>query len=1251
MDNHLLKDLNSLAEQEAIKYLQNPIKKFDRDYIVATISRMLLEPQFQANTFRLELLVFTAIAHCNGEKIPTRQTLTHWLNSSLGNYSSSMEDPIEDVFVANVLTSRGEYLVLPGTWEAIDSVLNLIFELIETTGKKMQKEWLKPCYAILALSSHVIKRRGLSRWCLEESTPKVPIAVSKDVSTDHYRHSVIFSPEDLNALGIEQNDLSAFVINDDLDNLKSQNLATSIFFEKPLLRSKTGEFIVTLPTSLAYAVKRYILKSAHNSGQLSILNRFIFDNVINNTLTAIQTCSHRHSLDHIELPTAVQSTNNSFVSVIIKSAEYNFLHFLFIKDKTEHLIRADNFAYIEFGDSESDKIHDHCVFVEKYTADEYNVNFFYTILIIGHFGLGVSLNLPKYKKSLLIDSIRFADLILFLSDPEYPVEHLITMLIKKESLKNSGLELLETNGLLNTFNFWKAQNYDFLPHYIPHSQAGLVRIGTDFISELRQRMRLYKDSHIEYDTDGNPIRVDRFLVNSFFANQRSLPIYASIEHAKRGKLLACFKFSEGTIWYSVTTNKDNEYSVKLGYDLWMGLVGVIYNMFSVIDADLCNKMKGIEIALKINLSRDINDSDLIRKKIDLQIKKENYKNIYEININDDLIPFFYGENNDAEIMIINKIVNVILDSYSHAIPDEEMFLNHCKKIVNSNGKVAHVLKTYDAIEHLLSTDDKKIYTLPKIQLTIEHNSIFRWRDSIDKDKKYSRDESIKLLNDGVYNIAENIKKLLNKYDGTSLIKNFVHDNETLLRSKWRWRTTARAVIGLHGESEGHSTALEVEGERARASVVLRALTEAAICESPIEGGKIADGYIIDELVGKMSALIDAGASSDAIYFNLAQENLTIHPNGSYSLGEENLQNLCAAYRRDAFYWIYNHASEQYKFVSYERIESDKPPKPTTILEFERVFALEYNISIEDYTKIYLSICEMALNKNAVVVLFSKSDLIAECEKHNIANESIDTFLDVFSLKKRDSWYAGDGMAPRDIQPWRYGRKISVTFKPILQMNTRPYITYIVGIGQLEASYHHLVSGFLDGHLNQSFCNTEEAKRFLGARTNELGNAFTKQVGEAFTKLGWQVWTERKMTQLGAPKKPNLGDIDVIAFSPLGMLFIIECKRLKEAKTIAEIAQTCSSFRGNEGDRLQKHMRRFEWVKNNIQLLAKKLNIESVHEKLLYSPLICSASVPFRYLEGLPISPRDIFVLSELGNYIRQIEANLHNFCTNSHQSK
>ena len=118
-----------------------------------------------------------------------------------------------------------------------------------------------------------------------------------------------------------------------------------------------------------------------------------------------------------------------------------------------------------------------------------------------------------------------------------------------------------------------------------------------------------------------------------------------------------------------------------------------------------------------------------------------------------------------------------------------------------------------------------------------------------------------------------------------------------------------------------------------------------------------------------------------------------------------------------------------------------------------------------------------------------------------------------------------------------------------------------------------------------------------------------------------------MTQLGAPSE--LGDIDVLAWKSNGEALIVECKRLRLARTVAEISEICRRFRGEAKDELFKHMRRVNWIETNPSSLNTIIGFP-VNPNRIDQRLITNVQVPMRFLSNLPIPNDKIGPLGSIG---------------------
>ncbi|MDF1742037.1 MAG: hypothetical protein P1U86_22945, partial [Verrucomicrobiales bacterium] len=159
--------------------------------------------------------------------------------------------------------------------------------------------------------------------------------------------------------------------------------------------------------------------------------------------------------------------------------------------------------------------------------------------------------------------------------------------------------------------------------------------------------------------------------------------------------------------------------------------------------------------------------------------------------------------------------------------------------------------------------------------------------------------------------------------------------------------------------------------------------------------------------------------------------------------------------------------------------------------------------------------------------------------------------------------------------------------------------------------------------------SDEMKKYLGRIADSRGHAFAKQVFEKVKTLLPGFELEAKMRSLGAPKNPDLGDIDVLAWdTSKNTIFLIECKRLRKSLSPRDVINRLEEFKGKKGDSLGKHTRRAEWLKNNPDVLAKKTGIPAA--KIKWVPLlVTSGRVPMTFLDGINFPKNNVVPFSEI----------------------
>lgn len=1220
-----------------VRRLATILEKYDRRAAISQAAGMLVVPKFQANTYRLEFLVHLAVASCSGSQKVSWKHLEHWLNRQLGIRNiAGLEDPPEDVFVSNVICNSGEYLVQGGLGESSDSSTALLIRSIESFGGEEQQQWLISAYALLRVSDFVLKRAKLKRWQSAGSIAKRAVSIGPSSPLTDWASYVLISTNDLAQLEITPAQLDDFIISEsESRKLPLESNQESTLHKKPLVRIG-HELCLAIPTTICYAVRRYIVGQAAKANQLAQLQGALINTVLEKADQIMRHGSH-HGIEPLASPID-PTTDGLCKTLLYKIGANRFIHLLILPDSLEQFSESGLHNPMEFNKADEATIQRHIQNVRDHVSSTYKVDSAHTFVALGHLGQAFAIRPPPAKSLWTFEIIRLYDLEFLLKESDSPLDKLILLCNQRQSMRAAGLHLPNVNGLLNLYAFWKDQDYCLRIGEMPHDRPGRLQIASDFVRTYRYERRISTDEHCEIAVSGRLVPVMQATSESPFESTRSLPIYVSLFHLDKGLLSFCLGHNGTTVWITVLCSSDDADLRHTAYEMWEGLQLLVYRSLVDLTSSLSFVDEAIEVILDLRdvvsaqaAQDDVNLSDSIVASI------HNKKPIAKLYAHPGFMRSFSGVDNLGEQKLLEQII------FSFGQLAGVTFLDHkaCEAATlrilgGHDAKIFHVFETFNPLEHLLASDGRAVFRRPVEQIGAPMRAAFIWKGPIGNKQSLDQRESCEALNNAVTHLMNQIASKLARFDRLSLVTELLHANETLLRDKQRWRSTARAVRALHGISSGTAAAGREEQDRSSSTLTLRSLVEAAVCECAPNGGEIADGHSIDELFGLMVALIEMGRDSECIHHQLASEGITIFPSGAYQFSADLLENIGKPYMSESFGANYEAASR-----NYENWINPKRPDPAKneitdldSAEFQKAFFAEYGLESKTFLEIIGALLDWSVELQSVVVAASKEEITQQCISRGVTATDIDQFLASFSLPSRPTWAAQPPLAEfKDIKPWRFERRLSVMLRPLVECNSEGATKYVFGVGAFRSSFAYILDSTTKGRFDKDVFTSTLMRAYVGRRVEELGRLFTLRVAETLRQLGWTAETEVKMTHLGAGKNPNLGDIDVVAWNATGAVLAIECKRLKAPRSVAEIAQTCNRFRGNAGDLLFKHVRRVGWLRENIDKLAEFCGLK-VENLELHAPLVTNVPVPFRFIEGLPISPSDILSISELGKLKR-----------------
>jgi hypothetical protein len=314
---------------------------------------------------------------------------------------------------------------------------------------------------------------------------------------------------------------------------------------------------------------------------------------------------------------------------------------------------------------------------------------------------------------------------------------------------------------------------------------------------------------------------------------------------------------------------------------------------------------------------------------------------------------------------------------------------------------------------------------------------------------------------------------------------------------------------------------------------------------------------------------------------------------------------------------------------------DRESEPVVLdADFVVAFKAEYGLTPEELFSVINCLEETARVKGSVQFDATYSEL-SSILRHGtqLSEKQIDEVLERFSLWPRSEWASTEeGFTTKDIEPWGFGRRLAVVARPFLKINGEVGGSWIIHPPIIRDYIFHTLNEIYKTHYRRDYFRTNAIRSWSDGKANELGLKFNATVADEFRKLGWQARSSLKMTEFGAPANPDLGDLDVLAWKPSGIVFATECKRLKAARNTTQIVKRLKEFRGEVGDDLHKHLNRFKWLSEHAENIAGVIGFLPVRSKLR-SLLVTNTTVPMQYVTDLPIPNISIDSLTSLKELI------------------
>jgi hypothetical protein len=1200
---------------------KDQIKTFRPVKSAALISGLLTEPSCHANTYRIEMLVHICLGLASGHRKPKAFNIASWLNTELGStLAARFEDPIEDVFISNVITGKGNYRIFEGTWESSDFYLQRLINVISTLpDDEAGIQFKREIHAILKISEEIAMRRDLSRYSAGNGIDKKKILVPSLDQLILLRRAISFTTDDLGRLEINPSDLVPFIFTfQQRQELLKQSLGNTDLERRPIIHDNDRWFIL-LPTAISFAIRQYVIKWICEHGYQKSFDENLkleYNQLLQETSIMGEPLPQKTVLPSKSL------SDKTLMDVTAEIDSGRYLHLLIIVDKAPQL--DQNFFTPDLNISElSSNIRKHIDDARNHYSKRKGYKQGMTLLIGCSYGRSFFFHRPEESTDWRIEFISAPDLHhLSKVDEESPF-FLWKLIDHERFLTANGITIHNVNGLLNLYGWWHDTEYFMLPQEVPlGKEAAEIMIPTDSLADVRKKVRHGWDVHALPLPNGNWVRVWRDSITDYFPEDRKKPQYSCLDAIDAQELLGA-RIGHRVIWWISTDYSRTELSKDLVFRIWQAVKNWMDKAAPVFEKMVQHLFNSVLIVLDFNnVSQEQNKpitEDILRSCVSVTTDI-NSREIH-INIQDPFIGGFRNPRNIAERILL-RALTIGVFSLAEKKPSKELVELVLNEIVsNDDARYVHIFEVLYFRDHIFQYDrPNKIFT-DKADIARSKLGL-GWivENSKKQDRFTTAEESVNFLNRLVDVIWARMKPQMHKLNRRDFIEKALRYIEGVEADKKLWQRTIRAVLAIHHDkASAKDIAIQHTAHCNASEIALRLLIEIAVTECPLQSGVLVGILDLSPLMSDILFLFHLGGCSDAIKKGVMDPEVRIAPNGDI-LTHVGFENEIVKPLGEQFESLrLDHEANRYEkhFEPFELIKSVKGKFPDSFLN---AFEKEFGISVDDLRKFRETLENLAIEKKRCVFIARKREIMTYFRNNGLINDEIaEIALERFSVWPREHWdKAPDGFMEKDWYPWRFGRRLSLIARPLVKLEDGDDPQYVVSPGLFGLGFAFILNRYYEAEVEVSECKSNKMRSWIQKTSNRQGHEFAKRVFDAVRSFGYNARLEIKMSALLNEKlDKDWGDVDVLAWNEEeNRILAIECKNLRHAKTPNEIAEQLNRFSGKilrngKHDELLKHIDRCEFLKTRAEQLARTLG---TNNNIIIQPVICfSKPIPVPYL--------------------------------------
>jgi hypothetical protein len=1152
-------------------------------------------PEYQAN-YRLEWAVRLALALGSGTSLPTQPQLRTLLNDLLNESRvNRLEDPLEDMMVSAVPTSRGDFRVQTGLWEKAAHHTESVLRAFERLPDDEQKdEALEKAYALLLISDEVCRRSNLSANAAGISLPRKAMPLTGAGLLTSARARVEFDWGVLEELGITPAQLSPFVLpNAKFEQLLDSVLGDSALEFQPFVATANGLTLIA-PANLSTALRGYLINTAIGGGQGDALRRKLL-------------------LVHSEI-----IETGGFTRIVGPVA--NFGDGGFCREHIQqlcpgryvHAIQAiDNFGAWPTNAFYADRDGGNNAFSNALAAAisnaqseiEAKADFVdgVSFVFLSGWGSGHSFGWPRTGtlSRWRVIFLEPEDAMFLGVCEDGKLEDIWRMDRQHQIVEGQGFHFYNANGLLNLFEWWRSTNYMFVPeHALEVQPPATINFDTNLLLEARKEAIDALGRRCLPTPSGKPLSLIRLDPKSHFSGRQ--PVFASLSAAKAGVLMAAVESALGVVWVQLMTDRDDPNSFD-AHETWKALLAWAGRLL-----DPFLRQRGLKLSkpILIRFVVGFDDSREIKEMTDSEVMDS-------VSVGWDHVSSCIGlyaapawhvalqrKDNIAEALLAANFLSGVASATGTAIAAADLIDFAVVQIGSRFARWRHSFLAQRPIDML------KAHGLLSRFRAIPHSAGalvktgLGWRSWSRADGYLieGKQDCRAFLDHQHELLLRSLISEVAKYDRQSLVGACLNAIQAAQGEGRGWQESALALQSIHGRQEDFEVSLNQGG---RANAVIRAasiLIELAVTESPSTGGREVGYFDLDEMQAHAALLFKNADTIPAIEGDWIKAEIRIAPTGDVLLDrsfEEGGLQRTAEIRHQSERDAKADAADGVDDASSRLTD---PGDPLT-----KAIVAEFGVDDDLYVGFAGALVVVAETVKAGVFAMRRSELRMAVNGQDEQLRDLAPLIDRYTLPCRNGWATPHpGAIPRDYDLAKFDRRYSLIGRPIVALNDDDDPLLMIAPGMVERSMMHNLSGALTGGLQNEFWSSRTMRTFASRRGDETGLAFNEDLARELAGMGLEAYASANLTwclnQRGTETIKRLGDVDVLVFSPdRNRVWVIEAKDLKMCRTLGETARRLSEYQGRpksngKPDNLMKHLTRVDYIRSHVGDLQKRFGL-------------------------------------------------------------